>query len=156
MKPKLPFNSPPSHTNWRKHPIAGGCALLTILNWLLFFGMSMYLGGFALGTRPSVDGFVLVNKGRHSPPVSESVWLFCLIYGGLTLALLPPLAMFFISVQCKERWTDDPRLKWAIFCGALLFLIAWESGVGSSLCESIRDWSTSHNRPLRWPGTRFN
>jgi hypothetical protein len=137
---KLHSNPPRYDLNWRKHPIAGGCMALVVLNWLLFMGMSLHFGGFADGMRPSVDGFVLEDHGRRTP-VSPSVWLFSLIYGGVTLTLTPPIAIVLIRTLIKELWAGDPVLEWAVVCIFLIWLIGWESGVGGGFVESIRDWS---------------
>src|SRR5437660_9499316 len=67
----------------KTRPILGTLGILTFLNWFVFFGVGMYLHGDALGTLPSRDGFVLSSHGHHTP-VSESVWLFSLIYSRAT------------------------------------------------------------------------
>jgi hypothetical protein len=140
---KLHSNPPRSNENWRKHPIAAGCMALVVLNWLLFMGMSIYFGGFADGMRPSVDGFVLENKG-HRTPVSPSVWLFSLIYGGVTLTLTPPIAIVLVRARIKHLWAEDPVLKWAVVCIFLMWLIGWESGVVGGFVASLRDSSKLH------------
>jgi hypothetical protein len=139
-------DSPPFNQIWRRHPVAGRCMAVVVLNWMLFFAITLYCGGFALGTRPSVDGFVLVNHGHRSPRVSESVWLFCLAYGGLTMLLSPLVMIVLFRVMRQERFAGD-HLKWIILC-AVLGLMVWEWCVVSSLAESIRDWSKLRRPPV--------
>jgi hypothetical protein len=102
----------------------------------------MYLGGDALKTRPSIDGFVLVSHGRKTPPVSESIWLFSLIYSGLTLMLTPPTTMLAFSrmISKEESWRGQ-RTKWFVIVFALVWLVGWEWNIGKSLHASFRDWS---------------
>lgn len=113
---------------------------LVVLNWLLFMGMSVHFGGFAVGMRPSVDGFVLENDGRRTP-VSPSVWRLSLIYGGVTLMLSPPIAIVLIRTRIKHLWAGDPVLKWAVVCMFLIFLSGWEWGAVGGFVASLRDWS---------------
>ena len=67
-----------------------------------------------------MDGFVLVDRGHHSPPVSQSVWLFCLAYGGLTFLMLL-VAIAIIRVVLSERWAGMQKSKWLLpvsfWCG---------------------------------------
>jgi hypothetical protein len=134
-------SAPPRYDEiWRMHPIAGGCMAFVVLNWLLFAGMSIHFGGFAVGMRPSVDGFVLVDHGRRTP-VSPSVWLLNLIYGGATLTLTPLIGIVLIRTFAKELWAGDRTLIWAVVCIFLIWLIGWEWGVVGGFVASIRDWS---------------
>ena len=83
---------------------------LVVLNWLLFMGMSVHFGGFAVGMRPSVDGFVLENDGRRTP-VSPSVWRLSLIYGGVTLMLSPPIAIVLIRTAHQAPLGGRPGVE---------------------------------------------
>src|SRR5580704_1984935 len=139
------FSSPTNKEMWRKHPIACACLMVAFFNWFLFTGICAYLGGDATNTRPSVNGFILKSHGHHTP-VSESVWLFSLIDSGLTLLLTPLVFLIaFIRVAPSELWRGKPWFFW-IGAGFLvvLWLIAWETSIGGSLLESIRDWSKLH------------
>src|SRR6266850_6237737 len=92
MKAATPVNE----ASLKDHPIIATLGILAFVNWFMFFGVSMYLHGDALRTLPSRDGFILTSHGNHTP-VSESVWLFSLLYSGATL-LLTPLMMITVGV----------------------------------------------------------
>src|SRR5438445_4031891 len=76
----------------KQSPILGSLFVLSFLNWFLFFAVTMYLHGDALGTFPSRDGFAVESHG-HYTPVSESAWLFSLFYSGTTILLTPAIWM---------------------------------------------------------------
>src|SRR5205809_1588579 len=60
---------------FRRAPVLTTLALIAFVNWCVFFGVSMHFGGYALGIRPSTDGFVVKSHG-HKTAVTEKVWLF--------------------------------------------------------------------------------
>lgn len=80
-------------------------------------------GGTALGTRPSLAGFVVVDRGRIEP-VSQVVWLLDLHASLLALGIGPLFVSFFaISLLISTR-------KWkAVFI--IPFLALWVVGLGS-------------------------
>ena len=74
----------------KQSPVLGMLFVLSFLNWFLFFAVSMYLHGDALGTVPSRDGFVVTSHGHHTA-VSQSAWVFSLFYSGATVKLTPAI-----------------------------------------------------------------
>jgi hypothetical protein len=129
--------------------------LLTLLFFVAFFNwfvnafVHAYLGGDAMRTLPSRDGFVLSSHGRHTP-VSESVWLFSLIYTGATLMLSPAIGISFFGWTFHvsgELWKINKWGKWMIAGFILVWTLGWYSSVGSSFYQSINDWSELKRAP---------
>jgi hypothetical protein len=141
--------------------ILGALFKFACVNVFLFAAISLYLGGLAFNTLPSQDGFVLLIPQSDGPlvnvpgwriPVSESVWLFSLIYGHATLLLTPPITFFYSSIYLSGRTSSDqlikPRgaMKWLI-CGLILaWCVAWYGIIGTSLYRSVSDWSQLQRR----------
>jgi len=124
----------------KQSPILGSLFVLSFLNWFLFFAVTMYLHGDALGTFPSRDGFAVESHGRYTP-VSESAWLFSLFYSGTTILLTPAIwivsaARFFGSQLRQAKWPT--RLA---ICGFILvWCVGWYSSIGHSFRRSVEDW----------------
>jgi uncharacterized membrane protein YadS len=125
---------------FKKSPVLGTLLLLSVLNWFVFFGVSMYLGGDAVGILPSHDGFVVKSHGHHTP-VSESAWVFSLIYSSATLLLTPLIWLLFAAREHGKRWKEA---KWPIklfVAGFLLvWILRWYSSIGRSFLHSLEDW----------------
>lgn len=130
----------PSNDFLKASPILGTLALLAFVNWFVFFGVTMYLGGEALDTLPSKDGFVVTSHGHHKA-VSESVWLFSLFYSSATLLISPLIMFLFAARHAGGKLKDIPWPLKLLICGFLLFwCVGWYSSIGSSLCRSVKDW----------------
>lgn len=139
----------PSHeTLLKKSPILNTLFLASSLNWLLFFGISIYFGGDALGTLPSRDGFVLTSHGHHTA-VSEAVWQFSLVYSGARLLLTPLIGLSFGAWQFSNQLKAAHRIKkWMICAFILVWVLGWYSSIGRSIYRSVNDW-----RALKRPST---
>lgn len=146
-EPPIPIAPPPQmpaddSDTFRKAPILTGLFLLSFLNWFVFFAVSMWLHGDALGTLPSRDGFIVTSHGRHAA-VSEGAWLFSLYYSAATLLVTPAVWLIF---GVRSFWMQRPgqKVKWSMKIFLALFLIVWfvgwYSSIGSSFLRSHADW----------------
>ena len=130
----------------RTSPVLGTLLLISFLNWFVFFGISMYFGGDALGTLPSRDGFVVTSHGHHKA-VSESVWRFSLFYSGTTLLVTPLIWLIFAARQFAGQVKQASRWKVLLVGGFILvWVVGWYSSIGSSMRRSIVDWK-QYQRP---------
>lgn len=124
----------------KQSPVLGTLFVLSILNWFLFFAISMYLHGDALGTLPSRDGFVVMSHG-HRTAVSQSAWVFSLFYSGATVMLTPAIWIASAARIFGGRWS---QAKWFTRFGVPLFIciwcLAWYSSIGGSFRHSVKDW----------------
>lgn len=121
-------------------PVLGALLLISSLNWFVFFGTSIYLGGDALGTLPSRNGYVVTSHG-HQTAVSERVWQFSLFYSGATLLVTPAIWLTFAVRQFASQLQQTRRWKALLICGfVLVWVIGWYSSIGSSMSRSINDW----------------
>jgi hypothetical protein len=122
-------------------PKFGLLGLLAFLNWFLCAGINMYFGGDALDTLPSRDGFALISHG-HYTAVSESVWLFSLIYSGASLLLTPIIVLSVVGWMSRDKLKKAKSpLKWIISGFIFAWLVLWESHMGGSIYRSINNWS---------------
>jgi len=131
----------------RQSPLLGTLFVLSFVNWFLFFAVSMYLHGDALGTYPSHDGFAVKSHGRITP-VSESVWEFSLFYSAATLLLTPAIQ---IAGAARIFWGQWRRGKWVTrlfgFALVAVWCLGWYSSIGSSVLQSLEDWRTLKAQP---------
>lgn len=148
MSTERPVSQPTQPTDrssrefFRTSPVLGTLLLISFLNWFVFFGISMYFGGDALGTLPSRDGFVVTSHGHHKA-VSESVWQFSLFYSGATLLVTP---LIWLTFAARQFAGQVKRVRWwkvLLICGFIVvWVIGWYSSIGSSMRRSIEDWKT--------------
>ncbi|HZN67908.1 MAG TPA: hypothetical protein VFB66_21665 [Tepidisphaeraceae bacterium] len=119
------------------------------LNWLVFFATSVWIGGTALGTTPSKDGFVVEEKGRKTP-VSEGVWLFSLAYPAATLTLSPAV---MIGVGMWTIWKGrsfahlSRRARFFIVAFLLFWAAGWYMAVSRDALHSYNDWRRLRSSP---------
>lgn len=139
-------NATDSKSVLKKSPVLGTLTLLSFINWFVFAGVSLYLGGDAVGTIPPRDGFILTSHGRHTA-VSESLWVFSLFYGASTLLLTPAIWLLFAVRTLGGKFKAARRpMKIFIFIFLLVWCVGWFSGIGRSMCRSIHDWQElKHN-----------
>jgi hypothetical protein len=115
------------------------------VNWVLCFGVTWYLGGSALGTFPSKDGFVLDNNGKHAV-VSESVWLFSLFYTGISILVVPVVFAIGILSERSKAWVrKKQQTRPMVIAAFLVFSGVAFVGIGDSLYQSVKDWR--HYKP---------
>ncbi len=102
---------PTLQEQFRASPVLSVLALITFINRFMFFGISAHFGGDALGILPSTDGFVVTNHG-HKTVVTESVWLFSLIYPYCTLMLTPAIMLLYSDSRMNSaNRRDDPQIR---------------------------------------------
>jgi hypothetical protein len=123
---------------YRTSPILATLAAITYINWFIFAGISSHFGGEALDVLPSKDGFIVTSHG-HKTPVTESVWLFCLIYPYCTL-MLSPAAFFLLGARLKPLGSLVPAGRWLIVAFFCLWSIGWYSGITKSFIRSLQDY----------------
>jgi hypothetical protein len=119
--------------------IAGTLMAIAFINWFLFFGISSYLGGDALNTLPSRDGFVLTSHGNQTL-VSEPVWICDLLYSGATLLLTPLVLLIGAIASGSLLRRERASTKWGLLCFIAIWLIGWEWSIGSAVSRSAVDW----------------
>jgi predicted metalloprotease len=128
------------HACVRQSPVLVTLLVASVINWLLFFGVSMYLHGDALGTLPSKEGFVVRSHGQLTP-VSESVWLFSLFYSGATLMLTPAIWIAAAVRAFSVEWRHARLLaRFGIPILVVAWCLAWYLSLGGSFRSSAQDW----------------
>jgi len=136
-----------------KSPILGSLLIITFLNWFLFVGISLHLGGDAVGVLPSADGFMVKSHGHHTA-VSESAWVFSLYYSTATLLLSPLVVLIFAARQMGGRLLKTGKWPLKLFIGAflLVWVVGWYSSIGSAFLRSLEDWQKlKHPTPALEP-----
>jgi hypothetical protein len=78
-----------------------------VLNWFVFFYVSASIGGDAIGTTPSTQGFVVTEHGLRTH-VTAPIWLFSLFYSLATLLLSPLLFVLLIASFAPRRTRRSP------------------------------------------------
>ena len=151
-----PPSAPPDKTVpddfLKKSPVLGTLLFLSVLNWFVSAGISIHLGGDAVGILPSRDGFVVKSHGHHTA-VSESAWVFSLYYSTATLLLTPLIWLLFAARAFGRRWMEAKGLmKWFIIAFLLVWFVGWYSGIGGSFLHSLKDWQKlKHPAPASEP-----
>jgi len=115
--------------DYRATPKFTAVALFLVINWFVFFNVSIYLGGDAFGTLPHKAGFVLESHG-DTTKVSEGVWFFSLCYSFLTLGFTHLIVFIFLAYNFFRDYL--PLARWLIIVNCcipgsvFLFLVARE------------------------------
>jgi hypothetical protein len=161
LAPTQPLESVASSDNsgFEMTPVLGILAVIAFINWFVFMGVSIYLGGDPIGILPSQDGFILKSHGHHTV-VSEPTWVFSLYYSAATLLLSPAIVFLLIAKQFwlhrRELRTQGKLSKWYVNLFVCVFLVAWcigwFGGIGSDFLKSRADWlrlkhSTTESHP---------
>ena len=115
-------------------------ALAALVNWFVFFGMSVHFGGDAIGVLPSIDGFVVTSHGRKTG-VSESVWLFSLIYPYCTLMLGPAILLLF-GARHKILHSAAPQKRWLLIVFLCIWAAIWYGAITKDFVSSINDYKS--------------
>jgi len=89
-------------------------ATISGANWLVWWGVSVYLHGTALGTKVHHNLYVLVEYGRLTP-VSQPIWWFSLVYSWLSNLL--PCVLIWVTLLYWER--IEPVGKVVVILAAL-------------------------------------
>jgi hypothetical protein len=153
LKPVEPLQPAQSSDgiSFKGKPVLGALVLIAFVNWFVFFGIDMYLGGDAVGILPSKEGFVLKDHGRRTP-VSKSVWVFSLYYDTATLLGSPAIIIPIVLWQLREK---RKTTKWPMQLFVGLFLVVWITGwfggIGSDFLRSCADWQKVKNGSLSLP-----
>ncbi len=128
-------------SRYHRAPIRMWLAALAFFNWFIHFGLSMTVGGNALGTTPSVTGFVVTDHGKTTP-VSESQWLLMLIHPFLTFTITPIL-IFSLMLAEPLDYTKRP-VKAGIIFGAL-WALGWYYIAVRDIVHSLSDYFALHS-----------
>jgi hypothetical protein len=120
--------------------ILGSLAVAAFVNWFVFFGIDMYLGGEAIGTLPSQQGFILTDHGHHIV-VPETKWVFSLYYSAATLLLTPAIILLAVGIHSWPRRREGEWPK-KLLVGAFItvWCIGWFGGIGHDFLKSRADW----------------
>ena len=123
-----------------RYPVLGALIAVSLVNWLVYSGVIAHMGGDALGTLPSRSGFVVGSKEAFRP-VSESAWVFSLIYSAATLLLTPPI-WIAAGLLAFRGHLSGARLWARRVAGGLLLVccVGWYWNVGSAALRSVQDW----------------
>jgi hypothetical protein len=146
--PASPPAGSPDDVSKGVNPMFALLLVATIINWFVFFGISMYLGGDAVGILPSQDGFVVKSHGHHTA-VSEAAWAFSLVYSTATLLGTPAIWISFgVWEACsgKKKLFTSPKV-WVIGLFLLVWATGWYWGIGSSFYNSYNDWQKFKHAP---------
>lgn len=134
-----------------KSPILVTLAVIAFINWFVFIGISICLGGNAIGSLPSQDGFILTSHGHHTT-VSESTWVFSLYYSTATLLGFPTI---FLLLGGKQFLRRPRKGKWYLKLFAAAFLVLWCAGwfgsIGHDFLKSRADWIHFKAQPSTVP-----
>ena len=150
--PSSKSEEPAAESSFKKSPILTTLALLSLVNWFVFFGVSLYSGGDAVGVLPSRDGFVVTSHGHHTA-VSESAWAFSLYYSTATRLLTP---LIWLLYAARMHGSKFKTAKWPtkIFISIFLvvWVVGWYSSIGRSFYRSREDWlKLKHPTPTLEP-----
>lgn len=138
--PSSKSDEPAAESSFKKSPVLTTLALLSLVNWFVYFGVSMYWGGDAAGVLPSRDGFVVKSHGHHAA-VAESVWVFSLYYSTATLLLTPLIWLLYAARMHGSKFkTAKWPMKLFISIFLVVWVIGWYSSNGRSFCHSWEDW----------------
>ncbi len=107
-----------------------------VINWFVFFAVTLWIGGDAIGTTPSTQGFVVTSHGRTTA-VSEGVWKFALYYPLATLTLSPAIILL-ISASELHRVPRPVGIIGPIF--VLIWCVVWCAAFIRDGSQSIRDY----------------
>ena len=128
---------------------AQGLFAVGFLNWFVFFGVSLALGGTPLQAETVVDGrYYLETKGGMTQ-VSEALWLFMLFYATLSLVLMPAgatcgLAGLAVARRRSAKVSEtDGKVarrakRMAILAGA--FTLLWSGAILSGFVRALRSY----------------
>lgn len=103
---------------------------LWFLNWMAFGFFCDYVHGSAMGTTPESNAF-FVASSTSTAPVSETVWVINLIWGGITWRSLPVVAVAFLI----REFTEEGRLILPVAGGGLLVL--WTLATIANFARSV-------------------
>src|SRR5258708_7475878 len=83
---------------FRHAPVRFVLVAIAFVNWFAFAAVHVSIGGDAIGTTPSQQGFIVISHSRVTV-VTQGVWLFSLCYGLATLTLTPLFFLLFAASQ---------------------------------------------------------
>ena len=128
---------------FQRAPVRTTLAAVAFVNWFLFFAVTISLGGDAIGTTPSTQGFV-VKKGARITRVSERVWVFSLVYPLATLCLTPVAWMLLGATQFHRLKGRGERIAVVMF--VLIWCTGWYYAMARDGGRSIQDYCSMKAR----------
>ena len=111
---------------------------LSSANWMVWWGVTVFLQGTALGTKVHHNQYVLVDRGRLTS-VSQSLWWFSLVYSWLSNLL--PCVVVWLALLYFDRL--EPVGKVFVILGAL-FSVLWLYAVCLGGFGAVFSWSANH------------
>jgi hypothetical protein len=105
---------------WAKAPVRFTLLICIICNWFVWGIISLCIGGDAIGTMPSAQGYLLRSNGKFRA-VSKGIWVFSLSYSTATL-LITPLAFVLVCTALIRGMFGGRAPYWK---AALVFSIFW-------------------------------
>mgnify|MGYP000856865324 CR=1 FL=1 len=118
-------------------PLVSAIAFVAFINWFVFFGISVYLGGDSIGVTPSIDGFVVKTHGVKTA-VGKEVWLFSLFYPYFTL-MFTPAAMLLLA-RYKLLANRATVVKWTTTGFICLWCVLWYGSITQAFIGSLTDY----------------
>lgn len=115
--------------------------LLAFVNWLVFAGFSVSIGGDAVGTIPAGGRFFVTSHAVETQ-VSESIWLVSLAYSWFSLMFLPfgiwcVLPFFLRAAQAKMRLG---AFKWLVLSAFSIWSLVWAASITLGAWRSLAAW----------------
>lgn len=142
-----PNDWPDATDLFRDAPVRTILTVIAGVNWFVFFNLTIYLGGDAIGTTPSQQGFIVTTHGRETA-VTEGVWLFSLYYPLATLTL-SPFVVFLLALSQLFRLKSLRGYFFWIFVFwifVLTFATGWYYTVIRDASHSILDYLNMNAR----------
>ncbi len=122
---------------FRATPVLTTVAAIVFINWFVSAVVVVILGGDALTTLPSEDGFVLSSHGNYTK-VSEVVWIFSLVYSYLTVGFTPLILSAFLAYTLL--WRVPPLGRWIALVYFCLPAFVWLFFVSRATLYSVQSY----------------
>jgi hypothetical protein len=131
---------------WAKAPRRFTLLIFIILNWAVCGCTSYMVGGDAIGTMPSAQGYVVKTQG-HFTTVSESVWYFSLVYPATTFLLTPLAIVLVVAALLRGVFKGRPPF----FRAALLFCPIYLPLAYTIMRDTLRSALDAWRLDSHWP-----
>ena len=129
----------PLRDAFQKSPALFILVLVAYVNWFALAAISGHYRGDSIGVRPSIDGFVVTSHGLRTG-VTESHWVFLLIYPYCTFMLTPAIVVAFLSRQnvLQRAPVVLRRFVLGFLC---IWAIGWYGFITQAFIRSVGDYT---------------